>query len=96
MSQIVEPLETARTNGLPMASRDSVVCRTHPILAVYVCDYLAQLLVTGVKNGKCLSCSVPRNSLRDGQDYNYCDLNAVLAALDSFEDSNHCDYANAC
>ena len=89
-------LETAGTNGLPMASGDGVVRRTHPILAVYVSDYPEQLLVTGVKNGECPSCSVPRNSLGDGQDYNYRDLDAVLAALDSFEDSNPCDYANAC
>ena len=96
MSRIVEPLETVGINGLPMASGDGIVCCTHPILAVYVGDYPEQLLVTGVKNGECPSCSVPRNNLGDGQDHNYRDLDAVLAALDSFEDSDPCDYANAC
>ena len=88
MSRIVEPLETAGTNGLPMASGDGIVRCTHPILAVYVGDYPEQLLVTGVKNGECPSCSVPCNNLGDGQDHNYRDLDAVLAALDSFEDSD--------
>lgn len=96
MSRIVEPLETAGTDGLAMASGDGVVHRTHPILAVYVGDYPEQVLVTGVKNGECPSCPIPRKSFRDGQDYNYCDLNVVLAALDSFEVSDPHSYANSC
>jgi Plavaka transposase len=51
--------------------------------------------VTGVKNGECPSCPIPRKSLGDGQDYNYHDLNAVLAALDSFEVSDPHSYANS-
>ena len=96
MSWIVEPLETAGTDGLPMASGDGVVRRTHPILAVYVGDYLEQLLVTGVKNGKCPSCLIPRERLGDDQDFDYRDLDAVLAALDCFEVSDPRDYASAC
>jgi Plavaka transposase len=53
MSWIVEPLETAGTDGLSMASGDGIVHQTHPIFAVYVGDYPEQLLVTGVKNGEC-------------------------------------------
>jgi hypothetical protein len=96
MSRIVEPLETAGTDGLAMASGDGVVRRTHPILAVYVGDYPEQVLVTGVKNGECPSCPIPRKSLGDGRDYDYRDLNAVLAALDSFEVSDPHSYANSC
>ena len=96
MSQIVEPLKTAGNDGLPMASGDGVVRRTHPILAVYVGDYPEQLLVTGVKNGECPSCLIPRERLGDDQDFDYCDLDAVLTALDSFEVSDPCDYASTC
>ena len=96
MSRIVEPLETAGTDGLPMASGDGVVRRTHPILAVYVGDYPEQLLVTGVKNGECPSCLIPRERLGDDQDFDYRDLDAVLTALDSFEVSDPRNYASAC
>ena len=96
MSWIVEPLETAGTDGLAMASGDGVVRWTHPILAVYVGDYPEQVLVTGVKNGECPSCPIPLKSLGDGWDYDYHDLNVVLAALDSFEVSDPHSYANSC
>ena len=52
--------------------------------------------MTGGKNSECPSCSVPHNNLGDGQDHNHRDLNAVLAALNSFEDADPHDYTNAC
>jgi hypothetical protein len=96
MSWIVEPLEATGTDGVAMASGDGIVRRVHPILAVYVGDYLEQVLVTGIKNGECPSCPIPRESLRDVQDYGCRDLDAILTALDSFEVSDPRDYANTC
>jgi xanthine dehydrogenase iron-sulfur cluster and FAD-binding subunit A len=52
--------------------------------------------VTGVKNGECPSCLILRERLRDDQDFDYHGLDAVIAALDSFEVSDPCDYASTC
>ena len=96
MSQILEPLETVGTDGLPMVSGDGVICQIHPILTVYIGDYPEQVLVTSVKTGECPTCPVPCGSLGDSQDYDCHDLDEVLAALDSFETVDPHDYANAC
>ena len=96
MSQILEPLETVGTDGLPMASGNGVIHQIHPILASQIGDYPEQVLVTSVKTGECPTCPVPCGSLGDSQDYDCHDLDEVLAALDSFETVDPHDYDNAC
>ncbi|KAJ3547009.1 hypothetical protein NM688_g5449 [Phlebia brevispora] len=65
MKRVLAPLETLGRTGLPMTSGDGVTRHVHPIFAAYIGDYPEQLLVTGMKTGRCPVCSVPHDELRD-------------------------------
>ena len=51
LQHMLEPLEQASHDGVPMTSDDGVVCCGHPIIACYSGDYPEQVLVTGIKTG---------------------------------------------
>ncbi|KAI0711236.1 hypothetical protein C8Q76DRAFT_570023, partial [Earliella scabrosa] len=59
MAMILKPLVKAGMHGLAMTSGDDITWRGHPIFAVYIGDYLEQLLVTCCKNRRCLKCDIP-------------------------------------
>lgn len=96
MSKIVQPMIKAGEEGVPMASGDGVVRRTHPILASYVGDYPEQLLVTCLKNWECPHCEVPRDEIGDGDALHALrNLLRVFEALDAFGDGP-AGYVKAC
>ncbi|KAI0686991.1 hypothetical protein C8Q76DRAFT_635698 [Earliella scabrosa] len=68
MTMILKPLVKAGIHGIAIASGDGVVCRGHPIVAMYVGDYLEQLLVTCCKNGTCPKCDIAREEVGDTTD----------------------------
>ncbi|EPS93902.1 hypothetical protein FOMPIDRAFT_28679, partial [Fomitopsis schrenkii] len=64
---ILEPLIKAGQEGIEVTSGDGTVRRVHPVLAVYVADYLEQCLVTCVKSGTCPKCQVPEAELESNK-----------------------------
>jgi hypothetical protein len=79
LRRILSPLEVAGTEGVMMSSGDGVTRRTHPIVACYTADYPEQVLVVGVKSGKCPKGSVSRDELGEhGVDCQLRDLNTIL------------------
>ena len=83
MARITAPLIAAGLDGIEIASGDGVVCRGHPILAIYVGDYPEQVLVTGCKTGECPKCPIPRDEVGNDADTlrAFRDLGKVLDAL---------------
>ncbi|KAM6491449.1 hypothetical protein JOM56_013018 [Amanita muscaria] len=63
LRKILEPLETAGTEGIVMRDGLGSARRIHPILAIYIGDYPEQVLVTGIKTGKCPKCNVESGDL---------------------------------
>ena len=63
LQHMLEPLEQASHNGVPMTSGDGVVRRGHPIIACYSGDYPKQVLITGIKTGQCLKCVIEHDKL---------------------------------
>ncbi|KAM6501567.1 hypothetical protein JOM56_001544, partial [Amanita muscaria] len=63
MRQLLQPLETARIEGVVMRDGHGTAQRIHPILAVYIGDYPEQVLVTCTKTGRCPKCNVERGNL---------------------------------
>jgi hypothetical protein len=71
-----------------MSAGDGTEYRTHPLFATYIGDYPEQVLVTGTKTGDCPTCPTAHDELEDFPSENsdkYRDLEAILAALDSFD-----------
>jgi hypothetical protein len=64
--------------GVPMMSGDGTWHQCHPILAIYVGDYLEQTLVTCTYNGRCPKYSVPPDQLGEYTTFPPCDLNKVI------------------
>ncbi|KIL60573.1 hypothetical protein M378DRAFT_14041, partial [Amanita muscaria Koide BX008] len=63
MQRILEPLEIAGIEGVVMKDGHGTARRIHPILAVYIGDYPEQVLVTGIKTGRCPKCDVDSGNL---------------------------------
>ena len=96
MLRILAPLKHAGIHGLALASGDGIIRRCHPIFATYVGDYPEQLLVTGIKNGECPKCEVPRDEIGDNNAmYPLRNLENILDAL-SQVDETPTIYSNAC
>ncbi|KAM6492691.1 hypothetical protein JOM56_012415 [Amanita muscaria] len=96
MQRILEPLEIAGIEGVVMKDGHGTARRIHPILAVYIGDYPEQVLVTGIKTGRCPKCDVDSGNLalyplRSKQR----DMAVVKAAL-HLANGNPRAYENAC
>ncbi|KAI0739831.1 hypothetical protein C8Q80DRAFT_1222091 [Daedaleopsis nitida] len=76
---------------------NGAIYRGHPVFAVYLGDYLEQLLVTCCKNGTCPKCAIVREDT--GQDTDpyqpFRNLEKVLDALDEANVSN-VTFSRAC
>ncbi|KAF9529836.1 hypothetical protein CPB83DRAFT_924972 [Crepidotus variabilis] len=89
MKRVLRPLEQAGLDGVFMASGDGCTRRVHPILACFAGDYPEQVLATCTYTGQCPSCPTPHNNFGaypPPDDPGIRDLEAILEALDSFED----------
>ncbi|KAI0716908.1 hypothetical protein C8Q76DRAFT_795145 [Earliella scabrosa] len=97
MTMILKPLVKAGIHGIAIASGDGVVRRGHPIVAMYVGDYLEQLMVTCCKNGTCPKCDIPRAEVGNTTDPErpLRDLEKILDALESINESPTA-FARAC
>ncbi|KAI0343815.1 hypothetical protein BDW22DRAFT_1477302 [Trametopsis cervina] len=96
MRHILSPLKNAGLAGVPMASGDGVLRRTHPILAAHGGDYLENFLVVGCKMGECPRCTVPTGELGSiHTEYPLRNLGKVLDALRKF-DSAPLEFPQAC
>jgi hypothetical protein len=79
---MLEPLEQASHDDVPMTSGDGVVCHSHPIITCYSGDYPEQVLVTGIKTGQCPKCDIEHDKLRSaGIPAALWDLMVVLNVL---------------
>ena len=96
LSLILQPLKDAGRDGVEMASGDGVIRRVHPIFALYVADYLEQILVAGVKKGECPVCPARQEELDDEEDYDIRDMDDVLKALATVDDPDPLVYTNTC
>ncbi|KAI0071807.1 hypothetical protein K474DRAFT_1561795, partial [Panus rudis PR-1116 ss-1] len=65
LDEILAPTKIPASEGEVMASGDGICRRNHPIVAAYACDYLDQVVVTGVLYGDCPICDTPHNHLGD-------------------------------
>ena len=63
LRRLLLPLVDAGIEGIAMSNGMGIIRCVHPILAVYVGDYLEQLLVTCVKNTQCPKCDIPPTEL---------------------------------
>ena len=82
MKLVLEPLDKAGVDGVPMKTGDGLWRRCHPILAVYVGDYPEQCLVGGAFTGDCPVCTCPFEDLEDyPSEYPDRDAEAVREAL---------------
>ncbi|KAI0704544.1 hypothetical protein C8Q76DRAFT_630995 [Earliella scabrosa] len=97
MTMILKPLVKAGIHGIAIASGDGVVRRGHPIVAMYVGDYLEQLMVTCCKNGTCPKCDIPREEVGNTTDTErpLRDLEKILDALEAINESPTA-FARAC
>ncbi|KAH9929368.1 uncharacterized protein B0H18DRAFT_874057 [Fomitopsis serialis] len=94
MSMIMEPLQKAGVEGIPMTSGDGIQRRCHPILAVYVGDYPEQVLVTGTYTGECPICHCSHDDLGAYPCLSdYRDVDEVFATLGLYGTA---DYNKAC
>lgn len=77
-----------------MTSGDGVVRCCHPILTIYVRDYLEQVLVTGTYTGDCPICQCPHDDLGTYPcPHNYRNIGEALDALGLIGTAN---YNSAC
>jgi len=77
-----------------MMSGDGLECCTHPLYACFVGDYPEEVLLTCTKTMECPECNEHRRSIGDNGPLeepasNLHDLNALLAALHSFDNNQH-------
>lgn len=63
IDKITAPLQDAGKDGLDIASGDGMIRHGHPIVAIFVGDYLEQLLFSGATYGKCCQCGVPHDEI---------------------------------
>src|SRR5260370_40130566 len=56
--EVLGPLASYSESGLEMSSGDGIWCRCHLIVAIYVGNYLEQVLVTCIYYGCCPKCTV--------------------------------------
>ena len=87
MHEIVSPLHAAGKSGITMASGDGVTCRTHPIYAAHIRDYIEQIAVVGCKMIECPQCTIPPDELGESVEYPPRDINQVSNALCQFDDN---------
>jgi hypothetical protein len=93
---MLEPLEQASHDGVPMTSGDGVIHCGHPIIACYSGDYPEQVLVTGIKTGQCLKCDIEHDELGSADTPAALrDLMAVLNVL-ALIDEDYVAFNHAC
>jgi len=90
VGRILEPLESAGTDGVWMSTGTGNLHRAHPILAAFIGDYPEQLLVTLGLNGDCPRCQKDRDNLGEYNNdtetnVSIRDLNKILDALGTFD-----------
>ena len=85
MCQILQPLEAAGETGVRMKSGDGLVCRCHPILAVYAADHPEQCLVTCIKISECPKGMVTANSLGENIHCHLRDAGDIIETLEAFD-----------
>ncbi|KAI0336980.1 hypothetical protein BDW22DRAFT_1340702 [Trametopsis cervina] len=96
LRHILHPLKDAGLTGVPMASGDGIVRRTHPIVAAHGGDYLENFLVVGCKMGECPRCTVSTGNLGNfDTDYPLRNIGKVLDALRKF-DTAPLEFPQAC
>jgi hypothetical protein len=93
MAKILQPLETAGTVGIQLATGDGTVHRCHPLLAVFVGDYPEQCLVTCTKH--CPICPTPKGDLGENRCFPARDPGPILEALHCL-DNGPAAYTQAC
>ncbi|KAG2047079.1 hypothetical protein BDR06DRAFT_985328 [Suillus hirtellus] len=96
MGHILEPLKSAKEDGLHMHSSDGITRHGHPLLACYVDDYPKQILVSGMMTGECPKCNIPNSELgsKDAL-FKPQDLESILAAL-NIVDEDPIGFAERC
>lgn len=78
LREILEPIKQAGEDGIAMTSGDGVTRRAHPLYAAFCGDYPKQVLVNGVKYGKCPAYDVPHQE-------NVGYLSVLISYLSVFE-----------
>ncbi|KAL0057953.1 hypothetical protein AAF712_015393 [Marasmius tenuissimus] len=97
MRHIVKPLEEAGANGLNLASGDGLVWRTHPLLAIYACDYPKQITVTCACYSDCAECQIIEEMMGEGTSlYPVRDLVKVLHALSTLDEDGPAAFKKGC
>ena len=59
MRKLLSPIESYGETGIAMSTGNGIWYHCHPILAMFIGDYLEQTLVTCTLNGRCPKCLVP-------------------------------------
>ena len=96
MKRILAPVKEVGKTGILLASRDRLVQRCHPVLAIYMGDYLEQLLVTCRKMGDCPKCPTLLNEISDTtQPPSLYNLDTVYTTLD-VRDEGPAAFTRAC
>jgi len=89
MTRITEPLKSAGEGSVNMSTATGHVHRNHPIFGGFISDYPEQVLNTCTLTGDCPNCGCTHQFLGDFNPdgpRSLHNLDAVLTAIDSFED----------
>ena len=89
MTHVTEPLKSAGEGGVNMSTATGHVHRNHPIFGGFIGDYPEQVLNTCMLTGDCPNCGCTHQFLGDFNPDGprpLRNLDAVLAAIDSFKD----------
>lgn len=85
-SRILQPLEQAGENGIPLTTGNGAVHHCHPIYAAHPGDYLEQVTISGCKQKYCPICQVSLDKLGDSDDpIVFRDIEKVKQALKKFQ-----------
>ncbi|KAL0570382.1 hypothetical protein V5O48_011572 [Marasmius crinis-equi] len=89
MKRIVKPLETAGATGTHLTSGNGILRHTHPLLAIYTCDYPEQVTVVCARYGDCVKCQIIDEKMGEGTAlYPVHDLAKVLHALNTLDEED--------
>ena len=78
MKSLLELIKGYGETGIAMLGGDGIWCHCHPIFAVFVGDYLEQVLVTCMFNDRCPKCLIHHEELGDYSRFPPCDYNEAL------------------